>query len=166
MMSEFFAPIIYEEGARIANVPENEAVLAQLAQAAPLSPEILFNTLEFFNAYPATQPLAPRIASFAYSLYVIEQRQASRSLKKERANVTPKDDEGLVDWLDGWDEAGQDEVSETPWRALLVAYKWISYNGSGLLVEVVKVDDEDNEATRLAYNVVGNINDPANIHVD
>lgn len=164
-MSVFFAPIIYKEGARIANVPENKAVLSQLAHAAPLSPEILFNTIEFFNAYPATQPLSPRIASFAYSRYVMQQRQANESPNEERVTVKPRDDE-FLDWLDGWDEAGQDEANESPWRAHVVAYKWISHNGSGLLVEVVKLDSEDVHSTKLAYNVVGNINDPAKLHVD
>lgn len=156
----------------IADVPQNELLLRQIADTPPLSPTDLFKCVTFFLGYPTNRTLAQHLALFAYISFVSSLKAANVRLDKEsirlatgnEANDEPDRFWGnpLPDWIDGWNERGIDELRENPNGARLQHVTWISYSGVGLLVETIKGVDTD----QLSFYVVGVCPNPATLPGD
>jgi hypothetical protein len=151
--------IKFGRGGLIRDVPENQVLLRQIADAPALSPSALFKLVTFFLGYPTNKPLAKHIALFAaISELITRTKPEDRRPKLKRTSSTSEEEKseqgGQPDWWDGWDEPGKDELGENPFEARLVKIKWVSHLDIGLLVEVVKLDDSDDGQEKLAHFVV------------
>jgi hypothetical protein len=166
------ARIVFNDDGSIADVPQNELLLRQIAETPPLSPTNLFKCVTFFLGYPTNRALAQHLALFAYVSFVSSLKAANVRPGKEsirlatgnEANDEPDRLFGkpLQDWMDGWNERGNDELRENPLAVRLQHVTWISYSGVGLLVETIKGVDTD----QLSFYVVGVCPDPATLPED